>query len=225
MGIFNKFMEGFRSAQVAFDPATLDDPVALQTEWTPAHPGGMKMRTHQLVQVDPGRMEFRATTGALLFASMTLMAGIGALGFLLFILSGGQDADDGLKYIFGPLIALVLLGFGVALLMSFLKPVVFDQELGAFWKGRTAPDQTFNRLSLENYAELKEIHAIQLLSEIVPSKSSFISYELNLILNDGKRFNVIDHGDKAKIIEDAGTLAAFLDVPVWDVIDFATPSK
>ena len=42
------------------------------------------------------------------------------------------------------------------------------------------------------------------------------NYELNLVLEDGKRINVVDHENQDSLREDAGTLAAFLDKPIWD---------
>jgi hypothetical protein len=36
---------------------------------------------------------------------------------------------------------------------------------------------------------------------------------------DGKRVNVIDHGDLEKVRTDARTLAEFLNKPVWDAAD------
>jgi hypothetical protein len=42
-----------------------------------------------------------------------------------------------------------------------------------------------------------------------------MSYELNLVLKDGRRINVVDHGGADKIRTDAATLADFLGVPVW----------
>ncbi|WP_250656959.1 hypothetical protein [Alkalimarinus coralli] len=68
---------------------------------------------------------------------------------------------------------------------------------------------------------LADIQALQLLSERCTSsgngsRRSYYSYELNLILNDGKRINVMDHGNKAALVEDAKVISIFLDVPVWD---------
>ena len=65
----------------------------------------------------------------------------------------------------------------------------------------------------------REIHAIQLISEHVSgNKSSYYSYELNLVSRDGVRTNVVDHGKLDQVREDAKTLAEFLEVPVWDGI-------
>ncbi len=48
------------------------------------------------------------------------------------------------------------------------------------------------------------------------NKSSYYSYELNLVLDDGSRINVVDHGNLDRLRGDAQTLSRFLDKPVWD---------
>lgn len=64
--------------------------------------------------------------------------------------------------------------------------------------------------------KLKKVHALQLISEYVRGdKSSYYSYELNLVLKDGERINVIDHGDRSAIQRDAQALAGFLGKPLW----------
>ena len=69
----------------------------------------------------------------------------------------------------------------------------------------------------DSSAPLSSIHALQLLSEFVSgSKSSYHSYELNLVLNDGSRINVVDHGNLDRLRSDANTLSRFLDKPIWD---------
>ena len=65
--------------------------------------------------------------------------------------------------------------------------------------------------------KLEEIYAIQLLKEYCRGdKSSYYSYELNLVLEDASRINVVDHGKLNLIRSDAEKLAAFLDIPLWD---------
>ena len=39
----------------------------------------------------------------------------------------------------------------------------------------------------------------------------------DVVLRDGERVHVVDHGSYTHIDEDAQTLAEFLGVPVWDV--------
>ena len=84
-------------------------------------------------------------------------------------------------------------------------------------EGRTSPVEASDRSVLKNFAALPDIYAIQLVSERCSGKNSaFYSYELNLVLQDGRRLNVIDHGNIDKLREDAKTLSGFLGKPVWD---------
>ncbi len=38
-----------------------------------------------------------------------------------------------------------------------------------------------------------------------------------MILKDGKRHNIMDHGNLKKIREDAQIIAEFLNIPLWDI--------
>jgi hypothetical protein len=51
---------------------------------------------------------------------------------------------------------------------------------------------------------------------VTGNKNSYYSYELNLVLDDGSRINVVDHGNLDRLRSDAQTLSRFLDKPVWD---------
>ena len=117
------------------------------------------------------------------------------------------------------LIGLALMAVGGFLFYQGTAPIVFDQRTGFFWKGRKTPDVIIGQESLKHFTELDQIHALQLISEYCRgNKSSYYSYELNLVLEDGKRVVVVDHGSKKGIREDAGTLSEFLGKPVWDAI-------
>ena len=56
------------------------------------------------------------------------------------------------------------------------------------------------------------------ISEYCGGKSSYYSYELNLVLSDGTRLNIVDHGDLRRVRRDGATLARFLGVPLWDPV-------
>ncbi|ABW66575.1 hypothetical protein [Desulfosudis oleivorans] len=202
-----------------FDPSSLGDPVALQTGWTPARSGGASFRTHKLVAVNPDRLEFRPAGGAMLFYLIFLLAGLGILiGFSAQKISSGGLAFD-LDTILPIAVGAVFAAVGGGLLYFGTLPVVFDRRNGFFWKGRTAPHEVMNRRALKHFAGLKEIHALQLISEhCTGNKSSYYSYELNLVLKDGRRINVVDHGSRDKLREDAKTLSEFLQKPVWDTL-------
>lgn len=200
-----------------FDPSRLDDPVAVQTEWTPAKGGGASFRTHNAVKVDPNRLEFRSSVAARVFSMIFFLMGVGILaGFSYVNITQGTlslNIDTLFPILFGLLFAVI----GGCLFYFATKPVVFDKRRGSYWKGRKTPDAAHHMNPVKNFARIEDIHALQLIAERVRGdKRSYTSYELNLVLNDGNRINVVDHGDNNKLREDARTLSRFLDKPVWD---------
>lgn len=97
--------------------------------------------------------------------------------------------------------------------------MVFDKERGYFHRGWKKPERAIDPALLKNYLPLDKIHALQLISERVSgNKSSYLSYELNLVDVDGGRVNVVDHGHLRGIEEDARMLAEFLGKPLWNGI-------
>jgi hypothetical protein len=216
--LFEKFKKLSRSQGVV-DVSRFNDPLALKTEWSPAKGGGANFKTHNLINVDYSRIEFRSSIGAKAFYLIFLLFGLGiAAGFTISKISDNTfafDFDTMMLMLFGFVFASV----GGALLYFGTSPVVFDKTLGFFWKGRKSPREVFDTNSIKKIAKLEDVHAIQLISEYVRGdKSSYYSYELNLVLEDGTRINVIDHGNKKTIRENADALSLFLEKPVWDTI-------
>jgi hypothetical protein len=76
-------------------------------------------------------------------------------------------------------------------------------------------------LPREQQGPVSAIHAIQLLEERIRSstrgggRSTYSSYELNLVFTDGERLNVLDHGKADAVLEAARQLASTLHVPIW----------
>jgi hypothetical protein len=206
---------GARTAPI--DLAKFGDPLALTIEWTPATKGGTSYQTHKLVEIDFSRVEFKAATAAKLFYSffcgMGLFVGIG------FSLQNNIVEDFSVQTIAPALFSLIFVVVGGLLYYFGTAPIVFDKGVGYFWKGRKSPQDSPEAGSIKKLALLEDIHAIQLLAEFVRTgKSAYYSYELNLVLNDGKRLTVIDHGNLKRLREDAQKLALFLGKPVWDAI-------
>jgi hypothetical protein len=193
-----------------FDPAAFGDPVATSTQWTPLASGGANFRTHKLYQASVTRWEFRAGIGALLFCGVFAVIG------MVVLIIGAFKVNEGewMLVLFGAIFATA----GILMWYFMTAPVVFDKDRGYYCKGRKKPERQIDPSLLKNYAPLREIHALQILSEYVKGdKSSYYSYELNLILKDGTRRNVVDHGSLQAIREDAAMLADFMGVPLWDV--------
>jgi hypothetical protein len=202
------------------DPSVFNDPVALQTQWTPAKGGGSNFCTHKLVEIDFNRMEFKATPGARVFYLVFFLAGIGiAVAFWLGAPPSFGESGSAFAEIVPFLAGSVFIAAGALMFYFGTSPIVFDKYKGSFWKGRKSQDEMPLGKVPKYFARLTEIHAIQLISEYCRSdKSSYYSYELNLVMRDGKRINVIDHGNVNRIREDAHTLSRFLGRPVWDGI-------
>ncbi len=202
------------------DPASFNDPVALQTEWTPAKRGGSNFCTHKLRRVNPSRCEFRMTAGAMLFSVLFLLVGLGVLIAAVVMLSVQGLPGQVLPLLVMTVLGLIFSALGIGLLVSQSAPTVLDTKLGLCWKGREDPRMVAARDKMKLCLSLDEVHAIQLISEHCRSSGknshSYYSYELNLVRHDGSRINLVDHGNAKRIRQDADLLAKCLDVPVWD---------
>jgi len=207
---------GLSTGQTFFDPGSLNDPIALKTKWTPAKGGGTNVGTHQLKKVSPNRVEFRPRTTALVFPTVFMIAGL-VVGIGMSMV--GLKDDITMLYFGLPFGALFFL-VGFFIFRSWREPRVFDRRSGLYWRGHKT--SVSSRPDNSTSWALDSVHAIQLISEHCTSNStdgrtsSYYSYELNLVLKDGGRLNVVDHGKHALIVQDAHNLASFLTVPLWD---------
>ncbi len=202
-------------APPTIDPTQFNDALAEQVEWTPLKEGGANFRTHQLVPGLGNRMEFRATAGARLFCLLFLLVGLGVLaGAVVMAVKGSEGVLPVLVLTF---LGLVFAGIGGGMLYAMTRRVVFDKDSGYFWRGRRDPQMALLGAAEGEFTPLTRIHAIQILSERCHSDSNtYTSYELNLVLQDGTRVHVVDHGSQAHLRGDADALGTFLGVPVWD---------
>lgn len=106
------------------------------------------------------------------------------------------------------------------------RSYIFDFQNGYFYDTRLAK-KLFELLHQEKYKNkiipISEIHALQIISERVPGKNtSYTSYELNMVLKDSRRVNVIDHGNIEEIRKNADELASKLWVKIYDITQFYT---
>lgn len=210
-------LRGLEVERVPFDPSGLGDAVAARTEWGPATGGGVSFRTHRLAEVEASRVEFRATGRAVLFSGVWIAIGLTSAVGPVVVAAVFQAGGQALPVIVSILLGSLFMFGGGSMLYHGTAPIVFDKRQGDYWKGRVAPYETGGRLELKDHAKLDRIYALQLISERCRSKnSSYHSYELNLVLDDGTRMNVIDHGDRDGMRRDAEALAAFLGTPLWD---------
>lgn len=203
------------------DPASFDDPVALQAEWTPAKRGGSNFCTHKLRRINPSRCEFKMTAGAMLFSVLFLAVGVGVLIAAVVMLGVKGPSELLLPLLMMTVLGLVFSAVGASVLVSQSAPTVLDTKLGLCWKGREDPRMVAARDKMKLCLSLDEVHAIQLISERCRSSGnngthSYYSYELNLVRHDGSRVNLVDHGNAKRIRQDANLLSKHLGIPLWD---------
>lgn len=204
---------------LAIDPAVFDDPVALKTEWSPVKGGGSNFRTHALRLTPEGRAVFRPTAGFLAFCGLFLFVGLAIdIAVTVAILKAGKSLLSA-EWLMPVGIGSVFAVVGGCLLAFGAQPVVFDKQAGSVWTGWREPRQNFEHGSEKSgiLCALDDVHAVQIVSEYLRgNKSSYTSYELNLVRVDGTRINVVDHGDIDQIRKDAAALGEYLEAAVWD---------
>lgn len=213
---FKKFL-GQLNQNSAFSPESFKDPVAIKTEWGPLKGGGSNFQTKRIKIISEQRIQFVPTIGMLIFASIFFVVGIGS-AFIPFFMEKDNVIGDIETAMYVPLIfGGIFASVGGALLYSSTRPIVFDKTQDYFWKSRKEARELFNPEREKNFTQLEKIYAIQVIPELVRSKdNSYYSYELNLILKDAQRVNVLDHGNLEKIRSSAETISKFLNVPAWD---------
>ena len=201
------------------DPWSFNDPIAVQTEWTPLKRSGSNFRTHKLIMIDSNRIEFRSTFGMKLFSLIFLIVGATMVVYFFYKFFPFNQSEYEIKDWLLLLIGCVFGGAGVYLIYESIRPCIFDKDKGYFWKSNISIDENNREQKNKEFCKLEDIHAIQTLSELCKgNKSSYYSYELNIVLKDGQRLNVEDHGNDSWVKRDADKLADFLDVQVWNAI-------
>ncbi|MEN7551630.1 hypothetical protein AAG747_27190 [Rapidithrix thailandica] len=203
----NKNMVGFE--QDVFDIPEYD-PIAQKTSWHSLKSGGSNFVTHKVKQVSPHVLKVKRTSAFKAFGWGFLLIGLNYLFFHFYgefqegtlftqgiLKTSQQFFTNG-----GPFFLI-----GLVILFTLNPPSIFDKRKGTFQKGAEV-------------VPLPEIYAVQLISGFVQgsgrNSGSFFSHELNLVLKDGSRINVMDHGGKGHIKKDALAIGKFLQVPVWN---------
>ena len=206
MRVLKNIFSLFQDNREILDLSAFGNEIAFKTSWEPLVGGGTNFCTHR-AQKNASLMGdvfvFKTAIQAYLFAISFVAAGA-----MFAIASAAGEFEDKT----GLVVGLGFLAFGCWYLWSLRqKESRFDRYSNELTQGKKSFD-------------LKNAEAIQLIREYVRgNKSSYYSYELNLICSDGSRINIVDHGALRKLREDAALLAEYLSIPVWDAIDFRLP--
>ena len=98
----------------------------------------------------------------------------------------------------------------------YTKPIIFDRQNGYFYTGK--PKMLYGLIDPtdKSVIPLSSIRTLQIIPEKVSTRNSnFLSYEINLVLDNKKRINIVDYSDLSKIQADSKLLWEYLWVPVW----------
>lgn len=191
-------------------------PIASKTAWCPLVPGGTVHKTHDIQVLSTTRAIFSTTAQSRLFSIFVSALGLGGLGMGVYkILDAASPLNGALTLLVGAMFSAA----GFWLYRSGERSIIFDKSVGAFWAGK---QPTPAKLATESsdWCKLEEIAGIQIISEQIGwEKFDMESYELNLVLQDSRRLNVVDHGNLRQVQADAMRLSKFLQVPVWDAVE------
>jgi len=196
-----------------------DDPVAQNTGWTHLAMGsGSSYRSQKLAPAH-NQIKVVKTARALIlpvgFALVGIALILAALNDYVQLAPTGTEPLSTSQF----LILLLMGAFFLVPAAVFLRPknkFTFDKSSGDCWRGRkpaSGPFENSDRFRLER------IKGLQILEKQVSGShgdKTFTSYELNLILDDHDRINVMDHGDADALRADAERLSQFLGIPLFD---------
>jgi len=222
-------------SQILFGASQNVDPIAMQTKWTPVITDRTGMDSRELVEVSPGRIEFRRTKGSRAFGLAFIICGI--VCAIANIHSTNPTSSGKELLVLG--FSILFIVFGFVFLYMTNKMVVLDKLRGYFWKGRKTSDEAPDMNTVQELTSLESIHALQLVYWQCMGSSAGTSnhittteiIELNLVLKNGRRVNIAAYQVSGRTIyrrfcnhekkprENAATLGRFLGKPVWDSID------
>jgi hypothetical protein len=202
-----------------FDPTDLDDPLACHIDWTEAVNAGSKFSEPKLVKVNNYRYEFRESIIQYITDKLFLIV----LFMLLTVLISWSLYSTEYDSIAGMLYFLILFLFVLYLLTKGLfdhkNPTIFDKIQGIYWEGHTSSNKQSDIKKLQESIPLMKIRALQLIAQIDKNhESTSRSYELNLVLANGERINVVEHNNLSKLRKDALSLSEFLGKPLWNAV-------
>ncbi|MEO0900077.1 MAG: hypothetical protein AAFY71_26920 [Bacteroidota bacterium] len=194
-------------------------PMAEKVAWAPLKPGGTNVRAEKAVQISAMEVIIKSTFTVKAIALLVFLLG---LSMLFLGVADMINPSQGILEFHGGflmLISLLPLWAGNHLIKKVAKRSNFQRENSSFFQEK--PERAFSIQKIKSSeVSLDNIVAIQLLREYIRSSEGkhFDSYEMNLVLDDGSRVNLMDHGDLRSIRSDAKMIARFLSVPVWDGI-------
>lgn len=147
--------------------------------------------------------------GTLILMFLFIFAAL-AMSFFLLFYSGLRFFQDKLYYpLFFLLIIFVV--FPAALIRYFLRPVIFDKNLGFYWSGRK------NELNFKLISNINSVGVHAWYGAGNDGSSSGENYNLILIMNDGKTETLSYYSELSEVVRDGEVLTSFLCIPFHNI--------
>lgn len=207
-----------KTEEKPFHPQVFRNPLAEKVSWEPKKGGGSNFKNRKLILKDSRTLVYKPTVFSYIFSGLFI---IGPIAFFCvsFIINKNSFGEQFLEL---PFILMPLLFIGVAGFIAYntLQPQGFSKQLGYHYKSFKKPTSQREVPDTKKWTKLDDVQAIQIIKERVKTKnSSYTSYELNLVLTDASRVNVVDHSKYDQIKEDARVISDFIGIPYWDAIN------
>jgi len=191
----------------------------LEIERTPLAKIGNNSTTHKYTRIKEDKLVFKSTV-SIVGELMKFLFLLTMLAVFVFALVGAFNELEAEPIVILAFITCFFLFQNTLTIIGIKKKndsnydILFDKSLGLHWNEKLWWIGRRKIKEKERVAiQIKDIKAIQLLEK----KYFFAknSYELNLILKDNTRKNLIDHADYSTIYNDAKLLSEFLEVPLY----------
>ncbi len=183
------------------------DLVAKKVSWKPANPGGTKFKITEMVS-EEGKLKVKLSRGVIIFGYVLLCGGI-----LTLTIFSSAIYDQARAYFLVTLVHGGVSTFIGCYLIYQKKLHTFDKIAGKYYKGEYSNQAMDESESEAGYID--NIHSIQLIREHVAAKeTTYYSYELNIVLKDASRINIMDHSHLKNIKKSAEMLSAYIGVPI-----------
>ena len=189
-------------------------------EWPSACFRGGSRPTHRLVLISPDILEFRQTSMTILGGVLFLFFGFGLLGLSVLKYSEGTYWIGAILLC---LMGLLFTTIGCGLLLGRKFIVVFDKRNGVCWHGMRSYHKNTKGSVPPHWVKIDDIKVIELVPRYYWSSSGDSSgggetvYAFELVLHDGKRIKVLNYDNCQNALDNARTVATFINRPLCDL--------
>lgn len=198
------------------------DIVTGNTIWKSIAITSSNFRISKLIEDDNGDIKIRSTVRSFFFDLLLIIIGL-VSSLFVFVLAVAL-LDSFLK-LFSIIPVIIFFFILKSIKNIFPKKIAsFNRNKALFWKEGIESDYRYQDKLVNGKLPFFKIYGLQLLKvhhssktihSISKSSTSFNSYELNLILHNGQRINLMANGDKAAAILEAKKLARYLSKKIW----------